>query len=394
MAERSLPFDGGSGGVVTEEDWLHLTKSWQDDGVITDSPSSSDLTVYSDAEAGKLYVRPGRANVRGFHYFLDSVMEVGFSANTDPTNTRADLVVLKLDRGANRITVVVKEGTPSATPAPPLVSRSDLAPELPLARTLVPPNSAFVPSGSPNVLDIREFVGKRIRLAESDASLPVGSIFFKQSDGRFYGKGPGSSAPFAVGDIAPGNTILACTSTTRPSTSAVPTYIYETDTKQTLVWNGTAWTALASGGSSAQLKSKSADQTVTAAADDTALTLPMASGAGQYIVEGQIVYRMAAATTSCQLALKFPSTINTWYTFAAEYHGSANTTLARTTSITSPQSGWITFGGPAASTAYSLEFKGVLRQIDAAAGNFVVSYVNPPASMTIIKGSFLKIEKA
>ncbi|MFE0151382.1 hypothetical protein ACFWY5_29845 [Nonomuraea sp. NPDC059007] len=256
MAERSFPFDGGTGGIVTEADWSAMASAWQRDGVIASDWSDTSLTVYSEGEAGKLKVRPGRATLKGFHYSLDADHAINYSLNADPSKYRWDLVVLRLDTGTNQITLAVAEGVPDGSaPAPS-------ANEIPLASILVPPLSAPVPAGSSNVVEERRLYGQIVERIydasgtyQPNSAAPLGSLqnrvtsvgtsrMYLKSKANQWGQlltQPDADARYAPIGGGGGGGVTICTSTTRPASPTQGQQILETDTQATHIWSGSAW---------------------------------------------------------------------------------------------------------------------------------------------------------
>lgn len=65
----------------------------------------------------------------------------------DGTRPRIDRVVLRFDKAANASSIVLKQGTPSSTPAAPAVERTELVYELGLCTVYVPASSTIVSAG-------------------------------------------------------------------------------------------------------------------------------------------------------------------------------------------------------------------------------------------------------
>ncbi|GAA2294109.1 hypothetical protein GCM10010149_47590 [Nonomuraea roseoviolacea subsp. roseoviolacea] len=247
MAERSFPFDGGSGSIITETDWSMLAQNWQDSGVVANDPSDTALKVTTLNEPGKVYVQPGQATIRGFHYVNESPLTLTVPTNTDANYSRIDLVVVGLDKATNRVRAYLKVGTPASTPVPPAVDRSFDTPEVPLAQLTVAAGSSSVPNTAGAVADVREYIGKRVRITNSPGTLPLGSLAYRPSDDKFYGVGTaGATALGSGGSGTPGGGgLTVCTSTTRPPSPTTGQQIYETDTYRQLFWTGTAWQQIA-----------------------------------------------------------------------------------------------------------------------------------------------------
>lgn len=187
MAEVSYPFDGGSGSLITEQQWSNMSALWQDNGVVAVGPSSMSLKVTTLNQVGIVYVETGEANLLGFHYENGSQLAVGVPPNTTSL-TRIDLVVLKLDKDTNTVRVAYKTGTAASSPVPPSLVTAGGVYEIPLAQIQLGPSATQVPNTEPQLVDKRSFVGKRIRTMEDVSSLPEGAIGYKPSNGKFYGK--------------------------------------------------------------------------------------------------------------------------------------------------------------------------------------------------------------
>lgn len=65
----------------------------------------------------------------------------------DGTRPRIDRIVLRFDKAANASSIVLKQGTPSSTPAAPAVERTELVYELGLCTVRVPAASTIVNAG-------------------------------------------------------------------------------------------------------------------------------------------------------------------------------------------------------------------------------------------------------
>src|SRR5687768_17091571 len=162
MAEISYPFDGGTGASITETQWSTMASSWQDTGVIAEGPWTTDLKVTSLNETGIVYVEIGKAVISGFFYENTGQIAVAVPPNNDGSQSRMDLVILRLDKDTNEIEVAYKEGTLSSSPAEPSLTTSGSLYEIPLARIRMGPGTVSVPNTAPQLVDRRPFVGKRI----------------------------------------------------------------------------------------------------------------------------------------------------------------------------------------------------------------------------------------
>jgi len=158
MTEVYFPFDAGAGSSIYEAQWGQMMRHLLSTGVIRSRNATFDLNlleVYADGSAMEVYVKTGSAFVDGFFYSTDAELTKSISA-ADATNPRIDRVVLKLDRAANTITVVVKTGTPAASPvAPTLTQTTSGVYEMQLAQVNVAAGVSVINAG--NVVDERVF---------------------------------------------------------------------------------------------------------------------------------------------------------------------------------------------------------------------------------------------
>lgn len=88
-------------------------------------------------------VAAGRAWIEGYLYLLDAPKTLIIS-NADASNGRKDIVVLRLDLTTRTITVLVVEGTPSATPAAPVITRTADVYDLELAEISIPAGTSAI----------------------------------------------------------------------------------------------------------------------------------------------------------------------------------------------------------------------------------------------------------
>lgn len=188
MAEISYPFDGGSGASITEAQWSTMASPWQDNGVVAEGPWTTDLKVTTLAENGIVYVEIGKAVINGFMYENTAQIPVAVPANNDGSQSRIDLVILRLDKDTNTIVVAYKEGTLSSSPVEPSLSTSGQMYEIPLARIRMGPNTQAVPNTEPQLVDRRPFVGKRILTTATTSQVPRGGIAYDPTDDVFYAK--------------------------------------------------------------------------------------------------------------------------------------------------------------------------------------------------------------
>ncbi|NEA52435.1 hypothetical protein [Streptomyces sp. SID10815] len=130
MTEFSAPFD--SSPAATELQWSRMARHWGLDGVHTTDPNSTTLKV-TGAGTSTVTVAPGSAFVNGFYYLSDAAKNLTVPANTGGT-ARVDLVVLRADQSANKVSAEYKTG---GTTAPTLTQDEAGVWEIPLAQCTV-----------------------------------------------------------------------------------------------------------------------------------------------------------------------------------------------------------------------------------------------------------------
>ncbi|MGW8702271.1 hypothetical protein ACWGOK_36020 [Streptomyces eurythermus] len=153
MAEFSAPFDGSS--ISTELQWSRMARRWGSDGVHANDPASTALKV-SGSGGTSVTVAPGMAFVNGFYYYLDVTKTVPVPTNSGGA-ARVDLVVLRADQAANKVSAEYKAG---GTVAPPLTQVEDGVWEIPIAQCTVAAGSAVVTAA--NVVDKRYLTGRGV----------------------------------------------------------------------------------------------------------------------------------------------------------------------------------------------------------------------------------------
>ncbi|MFE0151380.1 hypothetical protein ACFWY5_29835 [Nonomuraea sp. NPDC059007] len=181
MSEFSYPFDGGEGSFITEEQWSRMAASWQDNGVDAEGPWNPDLKVSKGPQPYSVNVEPGQANLAGFRYQLTARQTIPLSGNAT-AYSRIDLLVLRLNREINRVSLAVRQGAPAATPVAPNANRTWAEPEIPLAQFKVLPNASS--DSVQEIKDVREYVGRRILVFPHDP-IPRGSIVYQPEQDRF-----------------------------------------------------------------------------------------------------------------------------------------------------------------------------------------------------------------
>ena len=81
----------------------------------------------------------GFAILKGFYHYNDSARKLSFAAGNNPRISR---VVIQLDLGLKKTALMVKNGTPAASPQPPALTRNGSYYELSLAQYRVETNGA------------------------------------------------------------------------------------------------------------------------------------------------------------------------------------------------------------------------------------------------------------
>ncbi|GAA3473880.1 hypothetical protein [Nonomuraea roseola] len=403
MAERSYPFDGGDGAFISEADWEAMASVWQDDGIIGD-PSGAQLSITSQGVAGTLTAVAGRAVIRGFHYSLDANMGVSYTLNTHASLSRPDLVVLRLDRGLNKVAVAVKEGVPGgSTPTP---TTSETVYEMPLASVSVPPNSApVVQSG---ITDVRGFVSRGVRVVRNGA-VPTepGSLYYSSSSGRVRVVTPKAGTPGVMedyalprgGEVAP---LSAAGSEQYPIGAPQGTMVWDSVAQSLMVLNGSgAWVAVGAGGGGpapgtpySAFKRRGTDLVVTGstAVEDPLLKISIQKN-DVFHFEGALFYRGAANNAASTLQLNHPDVGAGSITTGFDYHDGTTTTPRRQVHTTAvPALG--AYGAPVAGTLYLCRVFGTFSNTTGSFGDLSFTYTLTSGTITILKGSYLKVSTA
>lgn len=123
-----------------------------DDGIAFGS--AGGLLVQPTSPPGMaVNVIAGSAWIQGYYYVNDATLPLVITA-ADPSNSRKDRIVLRLDAMTERkITAMVREGTPSANPVAPALIRQQGVYELSLAVVTVPPGATVIDSANIDTTD-------------------------------------------------------------------------------------------------------------------------------------------------------------------------------------------------------------------------------------------------
>lgn len=167
MTQNSWPFHNGTSGTpVLEDQWSIMARQWAANGVIGGVPNDTTLQVYANASGRTVFVRSGRAGVRGHYYTSTAEEPLSITANSSG-NPRIDRVILKLDPAANSVVLAIKQGTPAGVPSAPTLTQTDTGVyEVSLAQVLVPNGATSIAAG--NVTDERVFSIPPTTLASSN----------------------------------------------------------------------------------------------------------------------------------------------------------------------------------------------------------------------------------
>jgi len=205
MALTAYPFDGQT---VSEQQYGDLFGAVAQSGILG-SPSANHFLVTAAGSSMNLTVTAvsgaSRAILRG-HAVLMTANEV-VPVTAAATQSRVDLVVLRLDYGANTIGPAVRAGTPgSATPPAPVWGVGGVY-EIPLASVAVGANVTTVNAG--NLTDLRRFSGPTTGVWSTAArpSTPL-SFGFNTTLGRWEYTLDGTTwAPIGYVDLAGANAV-------------------------------------------------------------------------------------------------------------------------------------------------------------------------------------------
>lgn len=342
MAEFSYPFDGGTGSILTEDDWSDMASLWQDDGVVASNPvNRSELRVEQPSGSPNIVtVSPGRAYIQGFLYKNTDDLELAFSTN-ESSHPRIDRIVLRLNRNTNTIQAVLVEGSPAATPVPPALNTTYPVYELSLATMMV---AAGQSTGT--VEQTRTAVSRYIRVSEdtTGANHPRGSIVYNPTQDALYKVGQfGELTPLGGSSGGGGSALFAYRNTDSAGVTG-PGQIYD---------------------------------------DVLTLTVPESA---YYMISGVIYYRVSASNNNCDIGLDADDA-NTWR-ISYRYHPSSNNLADYTSNTigTGPTVG-------AATTSFQFMTFTCVASLPAGVNLMIFTAAHTGGTWTIGSGSFIRAER-
>lgn len=163
MAEIYGPFDSGPGATFGEDGWNKLMRTIAGDGIIFQY-ATEITTPYVGPEENALKVTAaggldyavgvGLCNNHGHLYEnTTSLTRTVVTPGTTAGQSRNDIVVVRMDKTANIMTVVTIQGTNAVTPVDPAIQRTPTVWDVKLARINVPANAVNIGT----ITDLRAF---------------------------------------------------------------------------------------------------------------------------------------------------------------------------------------------------------------------------------------------
>lgn len=151
MAEYSRFFNSVDGdNLYQASDFAEYFSTFLSDGIF---PENGNLGLKVTKDTGlKINVTIGFAFVRGYMYKSDSPLTFTL-ATADNTLDRIDRVVLRFDELEREIKTIVKKGTASSNPQPPILENTEMVKELSLAQIRIVKNTVTLADN--NITDER-----------------------------------------------------------------------------------------------------------------------------------------------------------------------------------------------------------------------------------------------
>lgn len=155
MPDTSGPFDGPS--PWAEAEWYRHMPAAMPSGVIGTGAASATTGALAFGSSGlAITLAAGLANVGGAGYSRSAPLAaISTAANANSTLARRDRIVLRRSLSTHTVTLVIIQGTPSATPVEPATTNDATTFDLPLFSFLVPAANGTSISG---VVDERRWI--------------------------------------------------------------------------------------------------------------------------------------------------------------------------------------------------------------------------------------------
>lgn len=135
-------FDGQS---LYQADWVKTIGKNLQDGVLCGV--YNDLFVYGDASGMQVKVKSGACHIKGNYYFNDAEQTLAISAAPGTAGqSRYDLVVCEVDWTNKNMSVKVVQGTASASPSLPSLTKTSTVWQISLALVVVAYGDTNVPA--------------------------------------------------------------------------------------------------------------------------------------------------------------------------------------------------------------------------------------------------------
>ncbi|MFJ9037999.1 hypothetical protein ACIRF8_15570 [Streptomyces sp. NPDC102406] len=177
MAEFSAPFDGSP--ISTELQWSRQARRWGLDGVHALDPAATTLKVTASG-SNTVLISVGGAFVNGFYYYSDTSKPLTVPANPGG-GARVDLVVLRADVAANKVSAEYKTG---GTSAPTLTQDESGVWEIPLAQCTVAAGASVVTAA--NTVDRRYMTSRGVLPSIPGARPPALKNQLMVENGKLY----------------------------------------------------------------------------------------------------------------------------------------------------------------------------------------------------------------
>lgn len=270
------PVGSFAGGIAAQSGGAHGVVGFTDMQVVQHAGTPA---MNVDVGAGLAFVRGTEASYQGVYQVVnDATVTVTISA-ADATNARKDLIVARIkdagySGGSNAFSIEVVTGTPAASPADPAVPVDCLV----LARVNVAALASSILNA--NITDLRTYAGQ------------IGSI-------------PTTSAAHPTA-IRPGHKI------------------YDTDTAQELIWNGSVWVCQTPQGATVQTSQSTTSASYTDLATGGPAVTVLTGTKAIVTVGAQILSSLSGHAAMMSFAVSGATTLAAADANAAQYQAWAN----------------------------------------------------------------------